>query len=328
MSNARSSVLELPIAIGSAMILAIACGAGVAACSSDDASGGTVDSGAGGAADDAPSLGSDPNVNGGDDAGTGEDAASSGDAAPAQDASGGGSDGAADMGTDASVQTPHFCAARDAFTFCSDFDEADPLASDAGATAAWDEVLNAGTLTISDARAVSAPGSLSLAVPIAGADGRLTKSFNQAIQQVSYEFSMYIESQPKAGNAGSLITDLQFTNDDAYGFRVLIFSKADGSYDRATLEHNGAGGDINPITLNAGAWNHIKMTVAFSSSGAANKASLQAYVNDALTPVVDKSYDAPAAKAPMGRVRLGKVFAFGDSQEYKLNFDNVVLKLQ
>jgi len=36
----------------------------------------------------------------------------------------------------------------------------------------------------------------------------------------------------------------------------------------------------------------------------------------------------PAAKAPMGRVRLGKVFAFGDSQEYKLNFDNVVLKLQ
>jgi len=311
------------------MILAVACSAGLAACSSDDASAGAADSGAGGSTDDGPSLGN-PSTGGGDDAASAADVQASDAGSGGDTSTGGGKDGASDTGSTVDAQAPRFCVAHanDGLAFCSDFDEASSLALDAGATSAWDEVLNAGTLGISDARAVSMPGSLSLTVPPAGADGRLTKSFNQAVQQVSYEFQMYIEAQPKAGNAGSLITDLQFTSDDAYGFRVLLFSKADGSFDHATLEHNGAGGDINPIALNPGAWNHIKMTVAFSSQGTANKASLQAYINDELTPSVDKSYDAPAAKGAMGRIRLGKVFAFGDSQEYKLNFDNVVFKLQ
>jgi len=324
MRHAPSSALELPLLIGSAMILAIASGSSLSACSDDGGTGAVADSGGGaqgdGPTDDATSGGGDSSV---------EDAPRNRD-----DASPDSGDASRDSGDGGVTPPPRFCVAKGAAaTFCSDFDEPQSLSSDAGASAAWDEVLmtaGTGTLALSTSRSMSAPMSLALTVPAGGGDARLTRSFNQQVQQATYEFDMYIETQPKAANAGDIITDLQFTNDDAYGFRVLIFSKADGSYDHATLEHNngGAPSDISPITLNAGAWNHIKMNVAFTTVASQAKASLQAYMNSAVTPAVDKSFDAPTATAPMGRIRLGKVFAFGDSQEYKLNFDNVVVTLK
>ncbi len=265
----------------------------------------------------------------------------SGDTGTTTTDSGGSSDTGATDASDAGVQG--FCAGQTGLAFCSDFDKAIvPDASDLGL--GWDQIFGAGTtVTMSTARAVSAPTSAFFQMATGGpGDAKAIRTVAAAVSTATLEYDFYLEALPLNGGAG-FIEDWQFSDTDKdpnnhdgdrFGFRISAFATNDAAQklDHANVEHNtqatGGGDDINPITLHDNAWNHIKFVAAFSTpSVGVNKVSFQAYIDRAATPVVDKTYDAPFAKAPFVRIAQGVVAPFnGDRRDWKLNVDNVTLK--
>jgi hypothetical protein len=271
------------------------------------------------------------------DSATGADSSSSVDASP----------DAADA-ADAAVST--YCASQAGLAFCADFDETNAIQSDAGAQT-FDQVVSNGTeLSISNAQSVSAPSSLflNLGTPATGdQSAKVVKQVTPAlgVTQAVYEFDLYIDSLPPAGNGG-FVTDFQFSDtqgngspgQDQFGFRIAVFSTSTGAFDHADFEHNAPAlnpappDDVtSPFPITAGQWNHVKIAVAYTATGfdGGNGVSVQAYTNGSTTAAVDKQYPAPFAAAPFARLALGMVYAFSNSaNQYGIYYDNVTLKLQ
>jgi hypothetical protein len=254
-------------------------------------------------------------------------------------------DGAADAADAADATPPLFCATQAGLAFCADFDS--PAGGDAG-LAGWDQIVGgAAEVATSGTRSQSAPSSLRIALPAGPTNtdrsAKVVKTVTPAgkVTQAIYEFDVFVDKLPKPG-AGGFLTDFQFSDAlagggngaDTFGFRIAVFSDANGAFDHAELQHNApsipATPDdiINPFPLVGGKWNHVKMVVAFATASSVNTVGFQAYV-DSATPAVDKIYPAPFAQAPFARVADGVVFAFdGTNKEYVLWFDNVTLKIQ
>ncbi len=158
------------------------------------------------------------------------------------------------------------------------------------------------------------------------------------VAQAIYEFDMYIDTVPLA-NVGGFATDFQFldTNggSDQFGFRIGVFANATG-FDHADLEHNhptlGGSDDItSPIAITAKAWNHVKMSVAFSAlaNDGGNSVSFQLYLNKSATAAVNANYPAPFSKAAFARFAAGMVYAFdATNKDWGIYYDNFTLKLQ
>ncbi len=158
------------------------------------------------------------------------------------------------------------------------------------------------------------------------------------VTQAIYEFDLYIDkvalsTDPNATNGG-FATDLQFADNDAFGFRIGIFANTTG-FDHADLEHNhpdlGGNDDVtSPIALSASAWQHVKMSVAYSTgSDGGSEVAFQLYLNRSATAAVDATYPAPFAKASYARLAAGMVYAFDpNNHPWGLYFDNVTLKTQ
>ncbi len=312
---------------------------GIGACSSNSGNGGQSgdDSDAGhtvvgqdsGAGEDAGNQvtpttdsGSDTSVS------TSQDAGTDSNPAPSEDA-----------GIDAtdSAVTP-FCLTQTGLNFCQDFDEGNPLSisADGGGI---------GACAVSTAQASSAPNSLLVALPEGPTNtdqsAKVVKMITptSGVTQAIYEFDMYISSWPAAATGG-FATDFQFldTNggSDQFGFRIGVFTGADGGFDHADLEHNhptlGGSDDItSPIAITPSAWNHVKMVVAYSAlaNDGGDSVAFQLYLNKSATAAIDANYPAPFASAAFARFAAGMVYAFdGTNKDWNIYYDNFTLKLQ
>jgi hypothetical protein len=255
----------------------------------------------------------------------------------------------ADAGsTEDAAPTPSFCQSQAGLAFCDDFDLADSLELDGGAAVAWSSLVGTPQeVAISSAQSASAPSSL--LVQLVDGDGgpgtgdqsaKVVKMITptNGVSQAIYEFDIYIASYPLA-NVGGFATDFQFDDtaggSDQFGFRIGVFANTTG-FDHADLEHNhpvlGGSDDITPsIPITAGAWNHVKMVVAYSATGndGGNGVAFQLYVNQNATAAVDAIYPAPFAAAPFARFAAGMVYAFdGVNKDWGIYYDNFTLKLQ
>ena len=247
---------------------------------------------------------------------------------------------------------PTFCESQVGLAFCDDFDSPGALSLDGGASSAWTTIVGSpAELSVSSAISASAPNSLLVSLPDgpndAGGNGdRSAKVVKQltppaGVAQAVCEFDMYIASEMAATSNGGFATDFQFTDGngaDQFGFRIGIFANASG-FDHVDLEHNhpilGGNDDIvSPITgFAAGAWNHVKMAVAFAAVSAAADAGdtvqFQMYLNRSANAVIDATYPAPFASAPFARIAAGVVYAFdGNNKAWNINYDNFTLKIQ
>jgi hypothetical protein len=324
---------------------------GVFACNDDDNDGGgptspSVDGGSGssgsssgttqtgtdsgGAQDSASST---PDSGGSQTSDSGDDTTDSGNTAS--------DSGSGDAGTDAATT---FCKSQQGLAFCDDFDDDGALSLDAG-LASWTSLVSNGTeITTSSAQAVSAPNSMLMALLDGPANtdqsAKVVKMITPAngVTQAVYEFDMYIATVPLAA-VGGFATDFQFDDvggaSDQFGFRIGVFANATG-FDHADLEHNhpvlgGPDDSVSPIGITAGAWNHVKMSVAYSAlaDDAGDNVSFQLYINKNATAVVDEQYPAPFAKAPFARFAAGMVYAFdATNKDWGIYYDNFTLKIQ
>ena len=348
----RAAVTSLAVVValvGSASV--------VAACGSDDDDSSTPGTDAGGGMPDGTTT-TPPADAGGGGRDSGSDAtttaADSGTSTP--DASGtadtGASDGAADAGMDAAA-APTFCQSQTGLAFCADFDQPNALSLDAGAFDAgsypgeasdiFDSFANPGKMSLSTVHASSAPDALLFQLGT-GNDGiQSVKAVKQVtpvsgVTQAIYELDMYIDqvalsTDPNNTNGG-FATDLQFDDNDTFGFRIGVFANTTG-FDHADLEHNhpdiGGGDDItSPIALSAGSWQHVKMAVAYSTgSDGGSEVAFQLYLNKSATAAIDATYPAPFARAHYARLAAGMVYAFDpNNHPWGLYFDNVTLKTQ
>jgi hypothetical protein len=243
---------------------------------------------------------------------------------------------------------PTFCSQQVGLAFCADFDEPNSLSTDAGASP-WTQLVGTmAELSLSTAQAMSPPTSLLAALAIGPANTDQSAKVVEwvtpttGVAQAIYEFDMLIAHLPLG--AGGFATDFQFVdvggNSDQFGFRIGLFSNASGGLDHADLEHNqpvlGAG-DINAgsIPLVAGAWQHVKMVVAYSASttdagaDAGDIVHFQLYIDQNATAAVDAIYPAPFTRAPFARFAAGIVYAFdGTNKDWSIYYDNFTLALQ
>ncbi len=242
-----------------------------------------------------------------------------------------------------------FCSAQTGLAFCDDFDQ--PWALEPGGIG-FDTILNSlvntsNSLSISTLRAVSAPDSLLVTMIDHGSDAKVAKTITQTVAAATYEYDIYIDQLPMAAT-GTFASDFQFTDTNAngsqggdeFGFRVAIFSKADGTFDHLEVQHNAPSLPNTPDTIytvdfTAGAWHHLAFSAAFSATetptdgGAPGQVSFQTYVDHSTTPAVDVTAAAPFVTAPFARISAGIVYAFdGNNKNYVFSFDNVALKLQ
>ena len=359
----RRSPLKIDLKSGPASALAAAlcfavalpASALVTACGSDDDDGGTTSADAG-ATTDGTTMTHPSDSGSGDSSAdaTTADSGSMSDASSTQDGSPGPGDGAADTGI-ADAGTPTFCQTQTGLAFCADFDQPNALSLDAGAFDAgsytgeasdiFDSFANPGEITISSTRSSSAP-SAALFQLGTGNDGmQSVKAVKQVtptagVTQAIYEFDMYIDkvalsTDPNNTNGG-FATDLQFDDNDTFGFRIGVFANTTG-FDHADLEHNhpdiaNSGGDniTSPLSLVASAWQHVKMSVAYSTgSDGGLEVAFQLYLNRAATAAVNATYPAPFAKAHYARFAAGMVYAFDpNNHPWGIYFDNVTLKTQ
>ncbi len=318
------------------------------ACGSDDDDGGTSGATDSGATQDGTTAHTD---SGAGDAGSDAttlltDSGSGNDAAATQD----GGDGATDAGVDAAAT---FCQSQTGLAFCADFDQPNPLSLDAGAfdagsytgeaTDIWDSLATPSEISLSSTRAASTPSSLLFQLGTGNDGNQSVKAVKQVtpsagVTQAIYEFDVFIDkvalsTDPNNTNGG-FATDLQFDDNDTFGFRIGIFANTTG-FDHADLEHNhpdiGGSDDVtSPIALSASAWQHVKMAVAYSSgSDGGSEVAFQLYLNKSATAVIDATYPAPFAKARYARLAAGMVYAFDpNNHPWGLYFDNVTLKTQ
>jgi hypothetical protein len=240
-----------------------------------------------------------------------------------------------------------YCSAQTGLAFCNDFDQT--WALEPGGIG-FDTVLNSlvdttNSLQISSLRAVSAPDSLLVTMIDDGADAKVAKTVTQTVAAATYDYDLYIAQLPMAAT-GTFASDFQFTDTNAngtqgadqFGFRVAIFSKADGTFDHLEVQHNAPSLPNTPDTLytvafSAGAWHHLTFAAAFSAAptdgGAPGQVSFQTYVDHATTPAVDVTAAAPFVTAPFARISAGIVYAFdGNNKNYVFSYDNMTLKLQ
>ncbi len=250
-----------------------------------------------------------------------------------------------DAAIEASTQS--FCQGQSGLDFCADFDEANALSPDASLASAWTQLVGTpAELTLSTAQASSAPNSL-LALLARGPDpdhsAKVVKMItpSNGVTQAIYEFDMYIANVPAAAagvNPGGFATDFQFDDspgNDSFGFRIGVFSNGTG-FDHADLEHNhpdlGGPDDItSPIALSAGAWQHVKMVVAYAAVplDGGNDVAFQLYLNRSAVPDVNAIYPAPFGKAPFARLAAGMVYAFqATEKDWGIYYDNFTLKVQ
>jgi hypothetical protein len=317
------------------------------ACSGDDASNtGTppiVD--AGGSAQDASTPTADsghPTVDASDaSSNVGPDAGAADTSAPPTDASN-------DTATPVEAAVD-FCSAQTGLAFCDDFDQS--WALEPGGIG-FDTILNSlvntsNSLSISTLRAVSAPDSLLVTMIDQGGDAKVARTITQTVAAATYEYDIYIAQLPMAAT-GTFASDFQFTDTNAngsqgadqFGFRVAIFSKADGTFDHLEVQHNAPSLPNTPDTIytvafTAGSWHHLAFSAAFSATGtptdggAPGQVSFQTYVDHSTTPAVDVTAAAPFVTAPFARISAGIVYAFdGNNKNYVFSYDNVTLKLQ
>jgi hypothetical protein len=318
-----------------------------AACSGDDSSNTSTPpaADAGGSAQDAANTTPDSGhatLDAGDaSSSVGPDAAATDTSTPVTDAAG-------DSATPVEAAVD-FCSAQTGLAFCDDFDQ--PWALEPGGIG-FDTVLNSlvntsNSLSISTLRAVSAPDSLLVTMIDHGSDAKVAKTITQTVAAATYEYDIYIDQLPMAAT-GTFASDFQFTDTnsngsqgaDQFGFRVAIFSKADGTFDHLEVQHNAPSLPNTPDTIytvdfTSGAWHHLAFAVAFSASGtptdggAPGQVSFQTYVDHSATPAVDVTAAAPFVTAPFARISAGIVYAFdSNNKNYVFSFDDVTLKLQ
>lgn len=332
---------------------------GIAACSGDDSgatppagddSGSTSNPDGGSTTTDSGSGGDSTTTN--PDSGQKVDSGTQSDTGTPQSDTGTGSEtGSGTDSGDASdgAAAKSFCQSQAGLDFCNDFDLPNPLSSDPDAGAnAWSAVVgSAAEVATSTVQAKSQPNSVLISLPLGSVNGdrsaKVVKMITPSagVAQAIYEFDLYIDHVP-ANGAGGFATDFQFSDtsagSDRFGFRIGLFSKAvDGGvvFDHADVEHNhpdlGGGDDIiSPINITAGAWNHVKMVVAYGAGAdGGNEVAFQLFLNGATTADVNATYPAPFAKAPFARFAAGMVFAFdGQNKDWGLYYDNFTLKLQ
>jgi hypothetical protein len=306
---------------------------------------------------------------GGTDAGGGADTSVAADSSPGTDATSPADSSAADTGsatdaahasdtsiadssaTDSSsgdaadgAAPQTFCGSQTGLDFCEDFDNGNPLSLDAGTADFWTALVSTGTeLALSTAQAASPPSSLLVALPDGTVNGdrsaKVVKMITptNGVSQAIYEFDMYIATVPLA-NTGGFATDFQFQDDngsDTFGFRIGVFSNTTG-FDHADLEHNhpslGGSDDItSPVGITFGAWNHVKMVVAYSAlaNDGGNNVAFQLYLNRSTTADLNANYPAPFPKATFARFAAGVVYAFdAQNKGWSIYYDNFTLKLQ
>jgi hypothetical protein len=310
--------------------------------------------------DDSSNTGSPP----GDDAGQTSQDASTMDSSHASIDSGGSnvdsSSGDAssppvDASNDAADSAPpveaavDYCAAQTGLAFCNDFEQT--WALEPGGIG-FDTILNSlvdtsNSLQISTLRSVSAPDSLLVTMIDNGSDAKVGKTMTQTVAAATYEYDIYIAQLPMAAT-GTFASDFQFTDTNAngtqgadqFGFRVAIFSKADGTFDHLEVQHNAPSLPNTPDTIytvafTAGTWHHLAFSAAFSAAtsptdgGAPGRVSFQTYVDHSTTAAIDVTAAAPFVTAPFARISAGIVYAFdSNNKDYIFSFDNMSLKLQ
>jgi hypothetical protein len=357
--------MKLAVRAASYMVVSGMLAAGsIGACSSDDSStggggGGNGDSGTTPSADAGNGVDNDTGTvvqNPGPDSSVADSSTGAADTSvPAKDSS---TPADSSPGTDASDanvadSTPGpdsalpqtFCGKQTGLDFCDDFDTTDPLSLDGGLLSAWTQTVGStDELALSTAQAASAPSSLLVQLADGAVNGdrsaKVVKMITptNGVSQAIYEFDMYIATVPLF-NTGGFATDFQFDDtaggSDQFGFRIGVFSNTTG-FDHADLEHNhpvlGGNDDItSPIGITAGAWNHVKMVVAFSAlaNDGGNNVAFQLYLNKSATADVNANYPAPFAKAAFARFAAGMVFAFDPTnKDWGIYYDNFTLKLQ
>jgi hypothetical protein len=319
----------------------------ITACSSDDNSAGSTDAGLDSSTNH--DVSTDTWTAPGNDAPSNQETSTETGASPEAGGDGGHDSGptTGDAGSDAPADASEagpttFCQGHPGLTFCDDFDEPGTLWTDGG-TGPWTLINGSQSeIALSTAHAESLPNALYANLPSGPGNtdrsARVLETITPAngVTQAIYEFDIYIATAP---NAGGFATDFQFLDtsggSDQFGFRIGVFGNATG-FDHADVEHNhptlgGPDDIISPIPITAGAWNHVKMAVAYSAStgDAGNTVSFQLYLNNATTAAVNANYPAPFAKALFARFGAGMVFAFdANNKNWGIYYDNFTLKLQ
>jgi hypothetical protein len=69
-------------------------------------------------------------------------------------------------------------------------------------------------------------------------------------------------------------------------------------------------------------WTHVRFDVSFFEDGSSTQVSLQMYLGGGSTPVLERTYNAPASSVPLARARL---IPFDFGKGYSVYFDNVSL---
>lgn len=256
------------------------------------------------------------------------------DASPELDAA---SDAAADAPSDAAPLG--FCASQTGLAFCDDFD--DPALSAPDATK-WDflEPVTPPVLTLSTAQARS--GARSLLADFPGEPAayglRFAKTLpSSTFTEATWRFAVRVEALP--ANVGFFLVDYQFTDDggpDRFGFRVVAFSDGDGKIKEARIEHNhpvlGGGDDFEPWlpagAIKEGAWTQVEMRAKFTFAAEGNTVTFRLTLDDASTPVLEKTYPAPD-RSKIGFARIAGLPAlFQKTAGHRIHFDDVTVRLQ
>lgn len=258
------------------------------------------------------------------------------DAATAKDA-------AADTSTpDSSTEPdaappPQGCAAHATATFCDDFDSEGALTV---GTTKWEfiEQSEQPLVTLSSTRAISAPKSLLTQIIDGTSPGaKFAKTLTKAnFTEVTWDYDIYLDSV--GTGAGFFLDDFQFTDDDRFGFRLVILAdnSAIGTF---RVEHNhpilGGGDNFEPVTpgtVQLGKWHHFKQAVKFdfTTNPAEPTVSYAFYIDEASTPAIEKTY-ASGSRAQIKFARFaGMPFAWDKaaSAGLKIHWDNQVLELK
>ena len=242
------------------------------------------------------------------DAGAAFDAAAASDAGVVErdDAQ----DSRTDGGTDAAPPPP-FCAAYDAGTFCSDFDNGFP--------APWDTLQRVGgaTLARSDAAALSAPFAL-IADTRTGSHAALYKDFSGARSTAVANFDMRIEARAATANRFCVFT-IRFAPDSP---RLLVQTTATATIitQEADLPDGGldsvstTGGGVVPLDT----WVHVMFAVDLSKRTAT--LSIDGTKRAALGPTEAERL-RPDFVAGAPRMRLGGYY----TSDAKTRIDNFTL---
>jgi hypothetical protein len=90
------------------------------------------------------------------------------------------------------------------------------------------------------------------------------------------------------------------------------------------------------VPLQTGAWQHVKIAVAFSAApadagdaGPAGSVSVQLFLDRSPEAVVDTTFPAPFTSAPFARISAGLVDTWTSNVDnWSIYYDNITLALQ